>query len=93
MEGKGAEVKLMPSLVIWIVLLVGIILIGVGAVLLNVARGEVGEGAIKTIAAGIGIACGTLFAGGFLLKKEAELVRLGMIIAGAIILGLAVVTI
>jgi len=83
MEGKGAEANILPSLVIWIVVLVGIIVIAVGAVLLNVA----------TIAAGIAIACGTLFTGGFLLKNEGELVRLGMIIAGAIVLGLAIVSI
>lgn len=74
-------------------ILIGIILICAGAVLLTVARGEGGEEEIAFVAAGIVIVCGTLFAGGFFLKDEGELVRLGMILAGAVVLGLAVLNI
>ena len=66
-----------------LILLVGVML---GIVLIIIGLG-VGNGNKGVYLAGVAISTLALFAGGFLQKEENNVVRLGLFLAGAIILG------
>jgi hypothetical protein len=68
-----------------LILLVGVML---GIVLIIIGLG-VGNGNKGVYLAGVAISTLALFAGGFLQKEENNVVRLGLFLAGAIILGSA----
>jgi hypothetical protein len=68
-----------------LILMVGVML---GIVLIIIGLG-VGNGNKGVYLAGVAISTLALFAGGFLQKEENNVVRLGLFLAGAIILGSA----
>jgi hypothetical protein len=67
-----------------LMLLVGVML---GIVLLIIGAGVGDYGNKGVYLAGLAISTLSLFAGGFLQKEENNVVRLGLLLAGAIILG------
>ena len=69
-----------------LMLLVGVML---GIVLLVIGVGVGDSGNKGVYLAGVAISTLSLFAGGFLQKEENNVVRLGLFLAGAIILGSA----
>lgn len=77
---KQVTVSLNLSVLLFLVVVIGVLLTILGAA--NDSEGTVYAGLIITPLA--------LFAGGFLLKEENGTVRLGMLIAAGLILGLAV---
>ena len=69
-----------------LMLLVGVVL---GIVLIIIGLGVGDSGNKGVYLAGVAISTLALFAGGFLQKEENNVVRLGLFLAGAIILGSA----
>jgi len=69
-----------------LMLLVGVVL---GIVLIIIGLGVGDSGNKGVYLAGVAISTLSLFAGGFLQKEENNVVRLGLFLAGAIILGSA----
>ena len=69
-----------------LILLVGVLL-GIVLIVIGVGVGDNGNKGVYL--AGVAISTLSLFAGGFLQKEENNVVRLGLFLAGAIILGSA----
>jgi len=69
-----------------LILLAGVVL---GIVLIVIGLGVGDSGNKGVYLAGVAISTLSLFAGGFLQKEENNVVRLGLFLAGAIILGSA----
>ena len=69
-----------------LILLVGVLL-GIVLIVIGVGVGDSGNKGVYL--AGVAISTLALFAGGFLQKEENNVVRLGLFLAGAIILGSA----
>jgi len=67
-----------------LMLLVGVML-GIVLIIIGVGVGDYGNKGVYL--AGLAISTLSLFAGGFLQKEENNVVRLGLLLAGAIILG------
>ena len=72
-----------------LMLLVGVVL---GIVLIIIGLGVGDSGNKGVYLAGVAISTLSLFAGGFLQKEENNVVRLGLFLAGAIVLGFLATT-